>query len=199
MTRQQQIDAALLVMLEGGDLPPDFGSFGGADAELLSVEVFFEIARRLWAREAEGRRYFALDAWGRVAWQFSHPEGLCFPSREQVQEAEAQAEAALAQYVAKWSIGWPIPAGFMECDGRRPDGSAGRHIRKARKPEEPLEVRPDRMASMRQAWVPELGPGEIYVTSAGSRLPVIAEGLIEPEHPDEPPPYPDRDYWRRRP
>jgi hypothetical protein len=178
MMREDQIDSILRVASKGGELPADFGEVSPVEAELQVIEVLFAVAARLRAHRSEYHRYLSLSPPERVAWQFAHPGGLDFPSPEQIQEAESRAEAALAQYIAKWSDGWPMPAGFMRCDGHRPGGGIGPHLRKALKSDKGLEIAGHTPTTM-HLFEPGLGPGERAAFTIGSPTPIIAQGPIE--------------------
>jgi hypothetical protein len=145
-----------------------------APAEVLiaAVEGLFDEAAQLRRINREADEYYADCARGG-----RNPGSPNYPPPSMADEVEREAEEALARYLREWTPGGePVLLGFIECGGLRPDGSSGPHLRKAQKPEEVFEGRPERMPSVRQRWAPEVGPGEIFLTTAGSPVPIIAEG-----------------------
>jgi hypothetical protein len=165
-----------------------------ADAE----DVSRQLAR--WRRDTleyqrENRRHrqnHPEEGWTEDADQWEPYKRPVSASREALVRADLS--AAINAYVRAWQPGWKVLRGFMECDGRRPWGGEGPHLRRMVRRSVEGEIRPDRMPSARRSFEPELADGEELFESCGSRVPIIVLGRRPAHRADyfEPDPFGDR-------
>jgi hypothetical protein len=149
--------------------------------------------------QAENRRHrleHPEEGWGEdVDLWLPYDRPVTASQEEKIKAALAEATAA---YLQAWQPGWKVLRGFMECDGRRPWGGEGPHLRRLVRIAVEDEIRPDRMPSARRSFEPELADGEELFESCGSLVPIIVLGRLPaaPLRDEEPHPTRWRDAWK---
>lgn len=145
-----------------------------AEVRLVAIRELFAEAASLRRLNREAKSFY--DECVRLG---RNPGGRVYPPSSLAGEVELEAETALQKYLRGWAPDDPIPPGYMECDGVRPSGETGRHLRRGSREVDKLsDLRRDLLMSIRARLVPETLPGEEVIYQMASPVPIIILGRL---------------------